>query len=345
MKRRAQDVRQTESLKRRFASRPWPVVSAVAACSRCCCCHIVQHDRPPRVIRAHGARGKTTRASERDGFIFGRDLRNSGRDDAATRGLEGRRRSMCVAFASRFIPRRPYCCFYYTHALLSLAAVRIADRAPPASGAKLLRRFHAARRTVLAPGPISCTDYLEPFLETIRQEDTSGVVTQRALCAVRAFLSAGLLTLDPANEASAIVSIVHAATFCRFEVTDPAADEVVLMCILQLLVTCVQCPSGGKLSDEAVCEVVHSCFRISSQVRVFAAHHAHTSPTLQYILTVQPSPSPLLCTHTHTRAELPLRPAPSRGRGGPTLDGTDAIQPYTRYYRGRSLSRVRRPWF
>ena len=37
------------------------------------------------------------------------------------------------------------------------------------------------------------------------------------------------------------------------------------MCILQLLVTCVQCPSGGALSDEAVCEVVHSCFRISSQ--------------------------------------------------------------------------------
>ena len=75
-----------------------------------------------------------------------------------------------------------------------------------------------------------------------------------------------LLTLDPAREATAIVSIVHAATFCRFEVTDPAADEVVLMCILQLLVTCVQCPSGGALSDEAVCEVVHSCFRISSQV-------------------------------------------------------------------------------
>ena len=111
-----------------------------------------------------------------------------------------------------------------------------------------------------------CTDYLEPFLDTIRQEDTSGVVTQRALCAVRAFLSAGLLTLDPTREAAAIVSIVHAATFCRFEVTDPAADEVVLMCILQLLVTCVQCPSGGALSDEAVCEVVHSCFRISSQV-------------------------------------------------------------------------------
>ena len=120
----------------------------------------------------------------------------------------------------------------------------MADRAPPASGTTLLRRFHAARRAVLAPGPVRCVDYLEPFLDTIRQEDTSGVVTQRALCAVRAFLSAGLLTLDPAREAAAIVSIVHAATFCRFEVTDPAADEVVLMCILQLLVGCCKGPTS-----------------------------------------------------------------------------------------------------
>ena len=112
-------------------------------------------------------------------------------------------------------------------------------------------------------------DWLEPFLETIRTEETSGVVTQRALCAVRNFLRADLLTHDPASEAAAMLAIVRAATYCRFEVTDPAADEVVLMCILQLLVTCVQCPSGGALSDEAVCEVVHSCFRISSQV----THH------------------------------------------------------------------------
>ena len=127
---------------------------------------------------------------------------------------------------------------------------------------------------MLKPGEANCTDYLEPFLEAIRQEDTSGLVTQRALCAVRSFLSAGLLTLDPAHEAAAVVSIVHAATYCRFEVTDPAADEVVLMCILQLLVTCVQCPSGGALSDEAVCEVMHSVFRISSQVSMLGRGRA-----------------------------------------------------------------------
>jgi len=143
-------------------------------------------------------------------------------------------------------------------------AATSAYRAPPPSGTKLLRHFNQARRAVLTRR-VSSLEYIEPFLETIRQENTSGVVTQRALLAVHTFLEAGLLTLDPATEPETIVAIVRAATYCRFEVTDPAADEVVLMCILQLLVACVQCPSGGALSDEAVCEVVHSCYRISSQ--------------------------------------------------------------------------------
>ena len=66
------------------------------------------------------------------------------------------------------------------------------------------------------------------------------------------------------------------------------------MCILQLLVGCIECSAGPSaaplllpqpfpstgpatsaagtlLSDEAVCEVVHSCFRISSQVALTAA--------------------------------------------------------------------------
>ena len=195
---------------------------------------------------------------------------------------------------------------------------------------RLQRGFKRAREVALHYGPgRDCMEYLEPFLETIRCEETSGVVTQRALSAVHAFLRAELLSLNPASAPAAMVAVVKAATFCRFEVTDPAADEVVLMCILQLLVGCIECNAGGLgctrprscslvsrisrriprrtspppllppphpltpsppltqrpfipvgapphrltmrlragalLSDEAVCEVVHSCFRISSQ--------------------------------------------------------------------------------
>ena len=88
-------------------------------------------------------------------------------------------------------------------------AAATAYRAPPPSGTMLLRRFNRARRAVLTRR-VSSLEYLEPFLETIRQEDTSGLVTQRALSAVRTFLTAGLLTLDPANEAAAIALRTYA---------------------------------------------------------------------------------------------------------------------------------------
>ena len=129
-----------------------------------------------------------------------------------------------------------------------MRAAAAAYRAQQPSAAGLLRSFAAARTAVLADGAhcTCCLDYLEPFLETIRLEETSGVVTQRALSAVRAFLYADLISLDEASGPRGMASIVRAATYCRFEVTDPAADEVVLMGILQLLVGCVECHSGEQ---------------------------------------------------------------------------------------------------
>ena len=137
---------------------------------------------------------------------------------------------------------------------------------------RLQRNFKKAREVALHYGPgRDCMEYLEPFLDTIRCEETTGVVTQRALSAVHNFLRAELLSLNPASAPAAMVAVVKAATFCRFEVTDPAADEVrsphppatrrpakraakldgppclwqvVLMCILQLLVGCIECNAG-----------------------------------------------------------------------------------------------------
>ena len=42
-------------------------------------------------------------------------------------------------------------------------AAAAAYRAPPPSGTQLLHKFHAARRAVLQPGDVACTDYLAPF--------------------------------------------------------------------------------------------------------------------------------------------------------------------------------------
>ena len=100
--------------------------------------------------------------------------------------------------------------------------------------------------------------FVDPFLEVIRSEDTSGPVTELALSAIFKFLSYGLigmlskfiyivlfkfttlihyfLHLDPRHESTpAIVeSLADAVTHARFVGTDSGSDEVVLMKILHV---------------------------------------------------------------------------------------------------------------
>ena len=98
-----------------------------------------------------------------------------------------------------------------------MRAAAAAYRTQPAA-IKLLSSFAAARTAVLSDRAHGCMEYLEPFLETIRLEETSGVVTQRALSAVRAFLHANLITMDEDSGPRGMAAVVRAATYCRFEV-------------------------------------------------------------------------------------------------------------------------------
>lgn len=109
---------------------------------------------------------------------------------------------------------------------------------------------------------------LGPFLEVIRSEDTSGPVTELALSAVFKFLSYGLI--DPTHESAAIVveSLADAVTHARFVGTDSGSDEVVLMKILHVLRMLILHPAGILLSNESVCEIMQSCFRICFETRL-----------------------------------------------------------------------------
>ena len=50
--------------------------------------------------------------------------------------------------------------------------------------------------------------------------------------------------------------------------TNPASDEVVLMKILQVLRTLLLSPVGKLLTNESVCEIMQSCFRICFEMRL-----------------------------------------------------------------------------
>ncbi|KAJ8418284.1 hypothetical protein AAFF_G00139930 [Aldrovandia affinis] len=110
--------------------------------------------------------------------------------------------------------------------------------------------------------------FLRPFLEVVRSEDTTGPITGLALTSVNKFLSYGLIDTNHEGAAEGIENMADAVTHARFVGTDPASDEVVLMKILQVLRTLLLTPVGAHLTNESVCEIMQSCFRICFEMRL-----------------------------------------------------------------------------
>lgn len=110
--------------------------------------------------------------------------------------------------------------------------------------------------------------FLGPFLEVIRSEDTTGPITGLALTSVNKFLSYGLVDSSFETAPAAIENIADAVTHARFVGTDPGSDEVVLMRILHVLRTLLLAPAGILLTNESVCEIMQSCFRICFEMRL-----------------------------------------------------------------------------
>ncbi|GAB1600980.1 Golgi-specific brefeldin A-resistance guanine nucleotide exchange factor 1-like [Argonauta hians] len=110
--------------------------------------------------------------------------------------------------------------------------------------------------------------FLSPFLGVIRSEDTTGPITGLALTSVNKFISYGLIEPSSKCAAAAIENIADAVTHARFVGTDPSSDEVVLMRILHVLRTLLLSPAGILLTNESVCEIMQSCFRICFEMRL-----------------------------------------------------------------------------
>ncbi|OVA18491.1 SEC7-like [Macleaya cordata] len=107
--------------------------------------------------------------------------------------------------------------------------------------------------------------YLQPFLDVIRSDETGAPITGVALSSVYKILTIDILDLNTVNVEDAMHSIVDAVTSCRFEVTDPASEEVVLMKILQVLLACMKSKAAVVLSNQHVCTIVNTCFRVVHQ--------------------------------------------------------------------------------
>ncbi|XP_054265993.1 Golgi-specific brefeldin A-resistance guanine nucleotide exchange factor 1-like isoform X2 [Macrosteles quadrilineatus] len=135
----------------------------------------------------------------------------------------------------------------------------------------LIKGFSALKDVLNSVGDLRAIDplhFLEPFLEVIKSEETTGPVTSLALSSVSKFLSYGLIDPGGKSVPAAVERIADAVTHARFVGTDQASDGVVLMKILQVLRSLVLSPLGVMLTNDSVCEIMLSCLRICFEVRL-----------------------------------------------------------------------------
>lgn len=107
--------------------------------------------------------------------------------------------------------------------------------------------------------------YLQPFLDVIRSDETGAPITSVALSSVYKILTLDALDLNTVSIEDAMHLVVDSVTSCRFELTDPASEEVVLMKILQVLLACMKSKVSIVLSNQHVCTIVNTCFRVVHQ--------------------------------------------------------------------------------
>ncbi|KAI9759743.1 MAG: hypothetical protein M4579_002128 [Chaenotheca gracillima] len=109
---------------------------------------------------------------------------------------------------------------------------------------------------------------LHPFLQVIRSSSTSAPITSLALVAITKFFAYNIISKDSPRLPLAMQLLSSAITHCRFEASDSAADEIVLLRILKLMEGMLSGPGGDTLGDESVCEMMETGLSMCCQVRL-----------------------------------------------------------------------------
>ncbi|KAL8831454.1 MAG: hypothetical protein Q9191_000865 [Dirinaria sp. TL-2023a] len=109
---------------------------------------------------------------------------------------------------------------------------------------------------------------LRPFLQVIRSSSTSAPITSLALISITKFFAYNLIGRESPRLPLGMQLLSAAITHCRFEASDSAADETVLLRILKLMEGMLSGPGGDLLGDESVCEMMETGLSMCCQMRL-----------------------------------------------------------------------------
>ncbi|KAI7908041.1 uncharacterized protein BX663DRAFT_492785 [Cokeromyces recurvatus] len=122
--------------------------------------------------------------------------------------------------------------------------------------------------TITDVSEVDAVNILNPFLEVIRSGNTTGPIAGTALGSVEKLLNYGIINIHNSRIATAMNALTSAATHCKFEASDAASDELVLLRMLQVLQMAITSECGQVLSDEAVCEMMETGLSMCCQMRL-----------------------------------------------------------------------------
>ena len=109
---------------------------------------------------------------------------------------------------------------------------------------------------------------LHPFLQVIRSSSTSAPITSLALVAITKFFAYKIINRSSPRLPLAMQLLSAAITHCRFEASDSAADEIVLLRILKVMEEILSGPGGDTLGDESVCQIMETGLSMCCQNRL-----------------------------------------------------------------------------
>ncbi|EAW13056.1 Sec7 domain-containing protein [Aspergillus clavatus NRRL 1] len=150
---------------------------------------------------------------------------------------------------------------------------------------------------------------LHPFLQVIRSSSTSAAITSLALVAITKFFSYNIINRESPRLSMAMQLLSAAITHCRFEASDSAADEIVLLRILKLMEGMLSRPEGELLGDESVCEMMETGLSMCCQVRLSEVLRRSAEIAMVNMCQV------IFSRLSHLEVTEPLEPGPSKATG------------------------------
>ncbi|KAJ2465384.1 GDP/GTP exchange factor for ARF, partial [Coemansia sp. RSA 2320] len=135
------------------------------------------------------------------------------------------------------------------------------------------------------PRTIDPQTILDPFFLVIRDPETTGPITRCTLVSIQRFITHRIIDFSQPKTVPALLELARAVTHCRFEATDAASDEAVLMQILNVLGALVTSSNGHHLNDVTVCEIMETVLSMSCQMRLSEMLRKSAESTLFTLVT------------------------------------------------------------